>query len=144
MSKYTFLAKTFAGKTWAAGHWNGLGVVPPAPPAPTRPAGVGRVPRLPAQDNRTQRFSQIVADILNSLIGQGYLVQTGPQTWTLGVTGLVAGIVQTFGPHAAAGPPGAADADRLNAFRAFLPHQVAWHGAAADSQGILVNQIFGG
>jgi len=75
----------------------------PSPPSPSPVPGGGGVPvpggttqRMPVprynatgvdtlrtRDDRLQRFSEIVSQILNSLIAQGLIFQTGKTTWTL-------------------------------------------------------------
>ena len=82
-------------------------LVPPPPPPPTNPVKLPFVPRLrkpvmaaeqpgsigrgqpkksqggQTADNRLRRNTDQVSSILNSLIAQGILVQTGDNTWTL-------------------------------------------------------------
>jgi hypothetical protein len=72
------------------------GGLPPAPPAP--PTSTGHnftlVQRDPTQEQPLRRFTEIVATIINSLVGQGELVQTGPSTWT--IPGTTTGLTGTF------------------------------------------------
>lgn len=71
------------------------GSTPPPPPPPVTPPGVVRtknyVSRIINPDDRIRRFSERIADIMNSLMYQGILVQTGPNSWTLDVTNSAAG-----------------------------------------------------
>jgi hypothetical protein len=41
--------------------------------------------RIPSSDQRIRRFSEVVANIVDSLAGQGILVQTGPEDYTLAI-----------------------------------------------------------
>lgn len=58
----------------------------PSSPAPA--TDLPLVPRVPeatsaSGKNRLDRFTKIIQSIINSLLGQGILQQTGPSTWTL-------------------------------------------------------------
>ena len=72
----------------------------PPPPAPPPGPGVGRshnvtlIQRDPTQQQPLRRNTEIMATIINSLVGQGLLVQTGPGTWTIPLGG--GGLTGTF------------------------------------------------
>lgn len=53
------------------------------------------VQRDPTQEQPLRRFTEIVADMLNSLVGQGQIIQTGPASWSI-VPGTVGGLTGTF------------------------------------------------
>jgi hypothetical protein len=62
----------------------------PTAPAPTHDLPfVARVPDATTATgkNRLDRFTKIVASLLNSLMGQGIIKQTGADTWTLDTSG---------------------------------------------------------
>ena len=58
-----------------------------APTPPTPRPGKGHnltlLQRDPTQEQPLRRFTEILATIINSLAGQGILVQTGPSEWTI-------------------------------------------------------------
>ena len=63
--------------------------VPPAPP-PAAPDQTGvarpflvRDPRRENEEQRLRRFTEQLSAIVNSLVGQGSLVQTGPASWRI-------------------------------------------------------------
>jgi hypothetical protein len=72
------------------------GGLPPAPPAPAKNRGhvATFVQRDPTQEQPLRRFTEIIATIVNSLVGQGFLVQTGPDSWT--IPGTTTGLTGTF------------------------------------------------
>ncbi len=70
----------------------------PVKPAPVPGQGKGHnvtlIQRDPTQLQPLRRNTEIMATIINSLVGQGLLVQTGPSTWTL--AGTTSGLTGTF------------------------------------------------
>jgi hypothetical protein len=74
---------------------------PPAPPVPPKPPlktkDMPLISRDPVpEDQRLRRFTQLVADVVNSLARQGILIQIGPVDYTLVVSGLVTGLTGSF------------------------------------------------
>lgn len=57
---------------------------PPSPPPPFIATPIQPfIERVPSGDRRLTRFTDIVSQIFNSLMGQGLLKQTGPSSWTI-------------------------------------------------------------
>ncbi len=88
------------GKAWVV---EGLGLTPPPEPPITLIANAPELMRVPdlTDKRRLGRFTEIVSSIVNSLIGQGYLVRTGPTSWTLNSAMTAAEIEAAFTPQGA-------------------------------------------
>ena len=61
---------------------------PPAPPSPLKGTALAPfIRRDPDASPRVRGFSEKVSDMLNSLMGQGYIKQTGPKKYVLADAG---------------------------------------------------------
>lgn len=83
------------GTPWFVLAVSGFAPAPPPPSPPTPPVAAKEIPLVPRvplplkDERRLARFTEVVSNILNSLIAQGLIEQTGPASWAIPAVGVV-------------------------------------------------------